>query len=87
MALPGARRAGDDHRLVLLDPSAGRELSNDGLLDLSLAREVDPLDARVSDPQLGVAEVLREPGVLTGEHLGVDEQREALVEREGEGVG
>jgi hypothetical protein len=87
VALTRSRCPGDDHRLMLAHPAAGRELSNDGLVELSLAWEVDPLDARLRDPELRVAKVPREASVLAREHLGVDEQRETLIEREREGVG
>ncbi|MFO0738198.1 MAG: hypothetical protein U0270_20065 [Labilithrix sp.] len=63
VALPGARRAGDDDGLVLDDPSACRQPSNDRLVELSLAREVDAFDARLADAKLRVAEILREAGV------------------------
>lgn len=45
VALPGTGRTGDDDRLVLDDPSACRQASNDRLVELSLAREVDTRDA------------------------------------------
>jgi hypothetical protein len=83
----GAGRAGDDHGLVLGDPSARGELTDDGLFELPLAREVDALDAGIGDAELGVAEVLCEARIFAREHLGVDKQSEALVERQREGVG
>jgi hypothetical protein len=72
---------------VLDHPSATRELSHDGLVELPLAWEVDPLDARLRDSELRLAKIPCQAGVLARKHLGVDEQRETLVEGERKGVG
>jgi hypothetical protein len=67
---------------VLVDPTAAGELSHDSLVELALATEVDAFDARIQDPKLRLTQVAREACILAGEHLGIDEQREALVEGE-----
>jgi hypothetical protein len=87
VALARAGGAGDDHRLVLRDPAARRERAHEGLVEVAGAGAVDALHARIRDAQLGVAQVLDEAPVVAREHLGVDEQREALVERQRDRVG
>jgi hypothetical protein len=87
IAFAGAGRASDDYGLMLVDPAASGELSHNRLVELALAGEVDSLDARLGDPELRLAKVACETSVLAREHLGVDEQRETLVEREREGIG
>ncbi len=78
--LADARRAGDDHVLVLVHPATGCELAHDGLVELAFGRVVDVLDARLAEPQLGLLEQASEPLILASEVLGVYEQAEPLVE-------
>jgi len=72
---------------VFRDPAARRERAHEGLVEVPRARAVDALHARIRDAQLCIAQVLDEPPVVACEHLGVDEQREALVERQRDRVG
>ena len=85
--MPDAGRAGDEDLLVLLDPAAGGELADDGLVELAPGRVVDRLEARVREFELGLLEGAGEALVLAGAPLGVDEQGEAFVEGEGAQVG
>jgi len=63
------------------------EVWAEGDFELTLTGEGDSLDARVGDPELRVAEIFREPSIFASEHLGFDEECEAIVEGHREGVG
>src|SRR6185437_3114540 len=80
--LADAGRARDDHVLVLVHPAARGELADDGLVQLAPRRVVDVLDARLAESELGLLEQPAETLVLEREVLGVDQQAEALVERQ-----
>jgi hypothetical protein len=58
---------------VLLDPAAGGELADEGLVELAAGRVVDRLEARVGELELRLLERAREALVLPGPPLGVDE--------------
>ena len=73
--------------LVLVDPAAGGELADDGLVELAPGGVVDGLDAGLREFELGLLQGAGEALVLAGEPLGVDEQAEALVEGEGGQLG
>jgi len=70
--LAHAGRPADQDLLVLLDPAAGGELADEGLVELAAGRVVDRLDARVGELELRLLERAREALVLTGPPLGVD---------------
>ena len=55
VALAGPGRAGDQDRVVLVYPTAARELAHDRLVELALCRIVDILDARLGHLQLRLA--------------------------------
>ena len=71
--------------MVLLDPAAGGELADHGLVELAAGRVVDRLDTRLGE--LGRLQRAAETLVLAGPPLGLDEQAQALVEGEGRHVG
>ena len=81
VGLADAGHARDQDVGVLADPATGRERAKQRLVDLALGAEVDVLDARARDAQLGVAQELLQALVVARERLGFDEQREPLVER------
>jgi hypothetical protein len=55
VGFPGAACPRDRHVLVLLHPTAGRELADDGFVQLAPRRVVDVLDAGLAELQLGLA--------------------------------
>jgi hypothetical protein len=55
-ALAGAGGARDEDLLVLVDPAAGGELADHGLVELAAGRVVDGLDAGVRQLELGLLE-------------------------------
>ena len=67
---------------MLGDPAAGGELADEGLVELAARGEVDGLDARLAELELGLVQRADEPLVLAGEPLGLDEEGEAFVEGE-----
>jgi hypothetical protein len=85
--LAGACRARDEDAVVFFDPAARRELSDDGLIELSSGVALDALDARLAEPELGLLESAPDAFRLASDPLGLDEEREALVERHGLDVG
>jgi len=64
VALARTGRAGDEDRLVLLDPSARGELPDDRFVELALGGVVDVLDAGLTDLELGLAQGALEASVL-----------------------
>src|SRR2546428_8615695 len=86
-ALPRPGHPADEDPLVFLDPATGGELADDGFVELAPRGIVDRLEARVREFQLGVLEGAGQALVLPGAPLGLDEEREALVEGEGHHVG
>jgi hypothetical protein len=54
VALARPRRSGDQHRLMLLHPSARLERTDDRPVELAFGEVLDPLDARIRDAQLGL---------------------------------
>ena len=86
-ALAGAGGAGDEDLLVLVDPAAGGELADHGLVELAAGRVVDGLEAGVRQLELGFLEGAGQALVLPGQPLGVDEQAEAFIEAEGGQLG
>src|SRR5262245_17671836 len=86
-ALAGAGGAGDEDLLVLVDPAAGGELADDGLVQLAAGWVVDGLDARVRQLELGFLQGPSQALVLPAEPLGVDEQAEPFIEAEGDEFG
>jgi len=86
-AFPDAGRPDQDHVVVFLDPAAGGELADDGLVELAAGRIVDGFEACLRELELGLLQGAGEALVLAGEPLGLDEEPEALVEREGRHVG
>jgi hypothetical protein len=85
--LAGARCARDEHAVVLLDPAARRQLSDDGLVELPSGVALDALDARLAEPELGLLEGAPDALRLASDPLRLDEESEALVERHGLDVG
>ena len=69
--------------MVVVHPAAGGELAEERLVELAPRGVVDVLDARLGEPELGLAERGSEPSVLAGEPLGLDEEPEPLVEGDG----
>ena len=86
-ALAGAGGAGDEDLLVLVDPAAGGELADHGLVELAAGGVVDGLEAGLRQLELGFLEGAGQALVLPGEPLGVDEQPEPLIEAEGGELG
>src|SRR5258706_10422242 len=80
ISLADAGHAGDEDVDVLGDPSTGSELADERAFELALGRAVDILEARVGDAELGLTQETSDALVVSGERLGVDEQREARVE-------
>jgi hypothetical protein len=78
--LPDPRGPDQNHVVVLGDPAAGGELAGDGLVELTAGRVVDGLDAGVRELELGLLQRPRQPLVLAGEPLGLDEQTETFIE-------
>jgi hypothetical protein len=79
-ALPHAGGPDHDHVVVLLDPAAGGELADHGLVEFAASGVVDRLEARLGEFEFGLLEGTGQAFVLPGEPLGLDEQRQALVE-------
>ena len=69
------------------DPVAGGELADDGLVEFAPGRVVDRLETGLGELELGLLQGAGQALVLAGVPLGLDEQREALVEGEGGHVG
>jgi len=82
--LPRAGRPADQNVVVGLDPAAGGELAEEGLVELAARLVVDVLDARLAQAQLRLAQRGRQAAVLAGERLGLDEEAEALERDRGE---
>src|SRR2546422_8189922 len=82
-ALPRPRRPGDQELLVFVDPAAGGELTDDGLVELAAGWVVDRLDAGLAEAELRLAERVRQALVLPREPFGLDEEAEPLIEAEG----
>src|SRR3970282_2856173 len=76
--LAHAGRPADQDLLVLLDPAAGGELADEGLVELAGGRGGDRLEARVGELELRLLERAREALVLPGPPLGGDGQGRAL---------
>lgn len=70
---------GDSHMLCLGHPAATGELAHDGFVKRPFGGEFDPLDASVSDLELGLVKRALEPLVLAASCLRVDKQPEALI--------
>jgi len=82
VALADPGLAGDDHVELLEHPGPARQLVQRRPRQPPGRARFDVLDAGVGEAQLGVLEQPGEPAVIAGEVLGVDQQREALVEGE-----
>jgi hypothetical protein len=76
-----------EHAVVLLDPAAGGELSDDGLVEVTSGAEFDALNARLTEAQLSFLESAPDALRFACDPLSFDEQREALVEGHGLDVG
>ena len=76
-----------NHVVILGDPTAGGQLTDDGLVELAAGRVVDRLDARLGELELGFLQGTDEAPVLPGAPLGLDEEAEAVVEGEGGEIG
>ena len=89
VALAGACRARDDHGLMLVDPTAARELSHDSLVELALVRgkSIPSMHASVRSAVFASRRLRARRAFSRAKHLGVHEHREALVEGQGEGIG
>ena len=81
-AFPHTGGADHDDVLVLVDPAAGGELADEGLVELAPGREVDGLDARLGELELGLVESAAQALVLAGEPLRLNQQGEAFIEGE-----
>jgi len=64
---------------MFLDPAAGGELSDHGLVQLSPGGVVDILDASLADLELGLTQEAGQTLVLPGEALGIDQESEAFI--------
>jgi hypothetical protein len=71
--LADAGGTADEDLLVFIDPAAGGELADDGLVEFPAGGIVDRLDAGLRQLELGVAERPTQALVLAGAPLGVDE--------------
>src|SRR4030095_9498609 len=80
VALAHAGRSGEKHVQVLVDPAAAGKLAHHGLVDAATRRDVDVLDARAGDPELGVFEQTTEATGVASSVRGADEQSEACAE-------
>ena len=69
------------------DPVTGGELADDGLVQFAPGRVVDGLETGLRQLELGLLQGAGQALVLAGVPLGLDEQREPLVEGEGRHVG
>jgi len=87
VGLAGACCTRDEHAVVLLDPSAGGELAQHGLVEIAARVALDTFDARLAEPELGLLESAPDALGLASHPLRFDEQREALVEGHGLDVG
>ena len=85
--LARAGGAGDEHVLVLGDPAAGGELADLGAIELAAGGVVEVLQAGLGEAQLGLAQIAHQALVLAPQPLGLDQQREALIEAEPGDVG
>jgi hypothetical protein len=65
---------------VLVDPAAGAELPQQCFLEAAARSCFDVLDASLRNAQLCVLQQARQASVVARLVLGIDEQREALVE-------
>src|SRR5215471_5071353 len=71
--------------MVLLDPAAGAELAEHCLVELAPCAALHPFDASLAEPELRFLESSPDPFGLARGPLGLNEQREALVECHGLG--
>jgi hypothetical protein len=72
---------------MLADPAASRELANNKFLKLPLASKLDSFDAGIGYSELRVAKVFDEAHVVASERLGLNEQRQSIVERQRKRIG
>src|SRR5690606_36449372 len=68
-------------------PSTGGELAQDGLVEVAPSVALNPFDAGLTEPELRLLEGASHALGLAGDPFGLDEQREALVERQGLDIG
>ena len=68
--------------MVLDDPAAGGELSDQRPIEFAAGRVVEILETRVRNPELRFFEPAGELAIVPREVLGLDEQADALVETE-----
>ena len=80
--LTDAARAGDEDIEVFAQPAPGGEGEDEGLVESAGVTEVDVLDAGVGVAQLRAAQSIGHAPVVTHGGFAVDEQAEALLERE-----
>jgi hypothetical protein len=86
--LPAAGGAAQDHVLVLGDPLAGGEALPDAAVEAAGVLEVDVLEARGAVTEAGELQAAGDAAPLALAPLAVDEEADALLEREvGVGVG
>ena len=64
---------------MLRDPAAGRELTDDALVEFPFGCVVDVLDAGAGESEFCLAQTPRNPCVLAAEVFGIDEEPEPFV--------
>ncbi len=84
--LPCSGRPGDQEGGVLLDPFAGGQAHHERTIEPALITEVHILNTR-GEAQAGDLAEPREPPILAGGLLALEEQRESLLEAETRDVG
>src|SRR5262249_16053097 len=78
-AFADAGRPGDQHVLMIDDPSAGGELPNEGAIEFASA-VIKVLETGLAEPQLRFFESTRERAIVARQLLGVDQHPEAFIE-------
>ena len=83
--LAGAGGALDEERLAGTDPVAGAEAGELGSIEATAGAEVDVFEARATVLELRELQQARESAVLAVQDLAIEQEREALFEREAVG--
>src|SRR5207247_4672674 len=65
VTLPGARRPADQQVVVLMDPAAGGELAEEGLVAVAARLVVDGLESRLDEEELRLGERVGRGELLT----------------------